>query len=124
MLARLQPKRIVGKDYDYQFDHAWKNGIWNLYEPVSMDLQNADSILDKANRWLGRVTNLQDAEDPFRLWMLIGEPRIEKLRPAYAKARNILKKMPVQKDFVPEHEAQQFAERLASEMPASPSAHE
>jgi hypothetical protein len=76
ILARLQSKRIVAKDYDYQFDHAWKNGEWNLLEPVSMDLQDADSLLDKANRWLGRATNLHDSLEDFRLWVLLGEPRL------------------------------------------------
>ena len=120
VLARLQPKRIVAKDYDHEFDHAWKNGVWNLFQPVSLDLQDTDTILDKANRWLGRATNLKDSADKFRLWMLIGEPRIEKLKPAYAKALNILKKMPVQKDFVTEQEAAKFSEQLAQEMAAHP----
>lgn len=120
VLARLQPKRIVAKDYDHEFDHAWKNGVWNLFQPVSMDLLDADSILDKANRWLGRATNLKDSEDKFRLWMLIGEPRIEKLKPAYTKALNILNKMPVKKDFVTEQEAPKFSQELAQEMAKHP----
>ena len=82
----------------------------------------ADSILDKANRWLGRTTNLKDSDDKFRLWMLIGEPRIEKLKPAYGKALNILNKMPVQKDFGTEQEAQKFSEQLADEMAKHPAA--
>src|SRR5437870_7897264 len=48
VLARLQPKRIIAKDDEYQFDHAWKNGCWNLYEPVSMDLMAADSVRHQA----------------------------------------------------------------------------
>jgi len=120
VLARLQPKRIVAKDYDHEFEHAWRNGVWNLYQPVSMDLQDTDSILDKANRWLGRATNLKDSEEKFRLWMLIGEPKLEKLRPAYGKALNILNKMPVKKDFITEHEAAKFSEELAQEIAKHP----
>jgi hypothetical protein len=120
VLARLQPKRIVGKDYDHEFQHAWKNGIWNLFQPVSMDLQDTDSIYDKANRWLGRAFNLKESEEEFRLWMLIGEPRIEKLRPAYNRALNILHKMPVQKRFVTEQEAARFSQELGQEMARHP----
>jgi hypothetical protein len=116
----MQPKRIVARDYDHEFDHAWRNGTWNLYQPVSMDLLDADSILDKANRWLGRATNLKDSDDQFHLWMLLGEPRNEKLRTAYAKARNILSKMPVKRDFVSEQEAEKFSADLASEMAKHP----
>ena len=121
VLARMQPKRIIAKDYDHEFEHAWRNGTWNLYQPLSLDLLDSDSILDKANRWLGRATNLKDSDDQFRLWMLLGEPRIEKLRPAYAKALNILNKMPVRKDFICEKDASQFSNDLAEEMEKHPS---
>ena len=116
VLARLQAKWIIAKDDEYQFDHAWKNGTWNLYEPVSMDLQDADSIRDKANRWLGRATNLKESDEKFRLFVLLGEPRNDKLRPAYTKALNILNKMPVDKEFVTEQEAPKFSQNLAQEM--------
>lgn len=120
VLARMQPKRIIAKDYDHEFDHAWRNGSWNLYQPISLDLLDADSILDKANRWLGRATNLKDSDDQFHLWMLLGEPRNEKLRTAYDKAMNILNKMPVKKDFITEQEAGRFSDDLAGEMAKHP----
>ena len=37
----LKPKRIVAPDYDYEFQRAWKNGVWHAYEPLSLDLQAA-----------------------------------------------------------------------------------
>ena len=85
-----------------------------------MDLLDADSILDKANRWLGRATNLKDSDDQFHLWMLLGEPRNEKLRAAFTKAMNILNKMPVQKAFISEQEAGRFSHNLADEMAKHP----
>lgn len=118
VLTRLRPKRIVAKDYDYEFEHAWKNRTWHMLEPISFDLLEADSILDKANRWLGRVMNLQDAPDAFRLHLLLGEPSLERLRPAYTKAENILHKMPGEPVFVRENEAKDFSESLAAEMAA------
>jgi len=82
-----------------------------LYAPAA-------SILDKANRWLGRVMNLQDAPDTFRLHLLLGEPSLERLRPAHTKAENILHKMPGDPVFVRENEAKDFSESLAAEMAA------
>lgn len=116
VLARLQPKRIVARDYDREFQHAWKNDVWHLCEPISFDLQDADTILDKANRWLGRATNLQDSSERFELHVLLGEPRLEKLRQPFTKALNILNKMPVPKQFVRESEARQFSQALAREI--------
>ncbi len=112
----LNPKRIVAPDYDYEFQRSWKNEIWHVYEPVSFDMVEAGSILDKANRWLGRATSLNDSAEPFRIHLLIGEPKDERLKPAAVKAENILNKMPVKKDFIKESDAESFAEELASEM--------
>lgn len=61
VVSHLKPKRIVSKDYDYKFEHARQNQIWHVYEPMSFDLMDVDSLLDKANRWLGRVVNLKDS---------------------------------------------------------------
>jgi hypothetical protein len=114
--SRLRPKRITAPDDDYEFEHAWKNANWRLYEPLSFDLLDAESISGKANRWLGRMTNLSEAPEKFVLHVLLGEPSIEKMRPAYTKAENILNKMPVEKVFVREHEAVAFSKTLAAEM--------
>ncbi len=116
VVAHLQPKRIIAKDYEYEFEHARKNGAWHAYEPMSFDLIEAESILDKANRWLGRVVNLKDSEDKFKLYLLLGEPRDEKLKSAFVKAQNILNKMPVPKEFILEHEAPKFSRELAEEI--------
>ncbi|MCX7016373.1 MAG: DUF3037 domain-containing protein [Candidatus Sumerlaeota bacterium] len=118
VIAHLKPKRIVAADYDYEFEHAWENEVWRVYEPVSFDLQDAESILDKANRWLGRIVNLQDSPDRFRLHLLLGRPTIDRLRPAYDKAWNILHKMPGEKEFIGEDQASDFSRQLASELKA------
>jgi hypothetical protein len=116
ILAHLRPKRIVAKDDDYEFEHARKNEIWHAYEPMSFDLIEAESIIQKANRWLGRSINLQESKDKFKLYLLLGEPRDDKLRPAYVKAKNILHKMPGKTEFVSEHEADSFSEDLANDI--------
>lgn len=116
VLSRLQPKRIIARDYDYEFEHGWKNENWHVYEPVSFDLLETDSILDKANRWLGRITTLRDSPDKFKLHMLLGEPSLEKHRLSFVKAENILNKIPGEKVFVHEHDAGKFSEALATEI--------
>ncbi len=118
VLARLQTKLIVAKDDEYEFEHAWKNGTWRCYEPISFDLEKADSLVDKANRWLGRATNLRESKEDFTLHVLLGEPQLEKLKQPFAKALNILNKMPVQHVFVREADAGAFSLALADEMKA------
>ncbi len=116
VINRLRPKRITAPDDDYEFEHAWKNQRWRVYEPISFDLQEADSVTSKANRWLGRAINLNESSEKFVLHLLLGEPSLDKMRPAYAKAENILNKIPIEKVFVREHEAKAFSESLAREM--------
>ncbi len=115
---RLKPWRIVAPDFEYEFKRSWKNERWHVYEPVSFDLVEPDSILDKANRWLGRATNLRDSREPFAIHFLLGEPRDHELRAAFVKAENILHKIPGEKQFVREAEA--FASELAREIEAHP----
>ncbi len=112
----LSPKRIVAPSYEYEFERSWKNEVWHVLEPVSFDLLEAASILDKANRWVGRATSLMDSPEPFRMYMLLGEPTDERLKETFIKAQNILNKMPVKKEFIRESEADAFAEELAQEV--------
>jgi hypothetical protein len=105
-------------DDEIEFKYAWKNGEWNCLEAVSFDLTAAESITDKAHRWLGQVTSIKEAPEPFKLVLLLGEPQSERLRSAFAKAFSILNKMPVPKQLVRESESEAFSARFAEEIEA------
>ena len=112
----LRPKRIVAPNFEYEFERSWKNNIWHVFEPVSFDLVEETSVLDKANRWLGRADNLIESRDKFRMYLLLGEPREHSMSQAFRKAQNILNKIPGQKEFVLESEKEQFADELEREI--------
>jgi hypothetical protein len=114
LISHLGPKTITAPNYEYPFQRSWKNGVWHVYEPVSLDLVDGGSILEKANKWLGRATSLADSVEPFKLFLLLGEPGDAKLGEAFKKAQNILAKMPVQRELVRESEAEQFADEAES----------
>jgi len=116
VIKHLRPKKIIAPDYDYEFEHARKNKVWHAYEPISLDLVEPGSIKDKANRWLGQATSLNDSQERFTLHLLLGKPKESKLQTAYVQAKNILHKMPCKHDFVQEDEAEQFAEALKDEI--------
>lgn len=113
---KISEKRIEAKDYQYKFDFGWKNSIWHLYEPVSFDLVNPSSIVEKANTWLGRGTALNDATEEFKIYFLLGEPKDPANRTAFAHARHLLEKIPGKKRLVPESEIESFTEEVASEI--------
>lgn len=120
VVNRLVPKTIVAPDYDYEFQHSWQNNVWHVYEPISFDLVDAGSILDKANRWVGRATCLVDSKEKFEMHMLVGEPQDSRLRNTFIKAKNILNKMPNKPELIAEREAEGFAEEVAKEMKGHP----
>jgi hypothetical protein len=117
VLSRLTRKRITGNDDEYEFPYAWKNGRWNACEPVSLDLVESGSIIDKANRWLGRAHNLQASEENFKLFLLLGKPSASgPLMEAFHRAERILRKMPIDHELVLEDDAPRFARRVEADL--------
>jgi hypothetical protein len=116
VFSSLTPKAIVAPDYEYEFRCGWKNDIWHVYEPVSFDLVEPNSLVDKANRWWGRSASLSESPEQFRLHLLIGAPQNARLDQAFGKARNILRKMVGSPELVMESEADSFAADLEREI--------
>jgi hypothetical protein len=112
----LQPHRIVAMNYEFEFDHTWKNNQWRVLEPVSFDLENADSMKEKAARWLGRTVALQTSTEKFKIFLLLGKPMREELLKAYTKAENLLNQIPIEKEFIREDEAEEFAAIIKTEI--------
>jgi hypothetical protein len=118
---KLTAKRIEAKDYQYEFRFAWENAVWHLYEPVSFDLLDPNSIREKAVRWYGRSAALQESPEKFKIHFLIGEARQPGTEGAFQNALHLLRKVPGQKQLVRENEieglASQVAEEIASHAP-------
>ena len=113
---KLHKKRIETKDYQYDFQFAWKNSMWHLYEPVSFDLISPSSIVEKANNWLGRGVALNDSAEPFRIHFILGEPKRSENQDAFVRACHLLERIPAQKELVREYELESFAESVAAEI--------
>jgi hypothetical protein len=116
VLSSLTPKAIIAPDYEYQFRAGWKNEIWHVYEPVSFDLVEPNSLVDKANRWWGRSASLAESPERFQLHLLIGAPQNARLDQAFGKARNILRKMVGSPELIMESDADRFAGDLEREI--------
>ncbi len=112
--ARLQAKKISGADDEVEFTHAYQNSQWHCFEPLSLDLAQADSIKQKAHRWLGQMMGVQDAPEKFRVYFLVGAPRDERLLDSYESALRLLRKSPIDIEIVSETHADAFAERMAT----------
>lgn len=116
LLRYFEPRKVSVADDEIEFEHTWKNGVLHCLEPVSFDLASAESIRDKAHRWLGRIQSVAAGSEPFRMYFLVGAPQDDALANAYENAISILRKAPVDKTIWSESEADQLGQTLASEV--------
>lgn len=117
VLPRLEQKTIAVADDSVKFEHAWKNGVWNCYEPLSFDLASDASIKEKAHRWLGQVASIQASNEKFRVYFLVGKPVDGSLNEAYQKAVSILRKAP-DSEVIEEDRAEAFSHSVAQAITA------
>lgn len=118
VLQRLGSKTITIQDDEVEFHHALKNGIWHCMEAVSFDLVQATNIKQKAHLWLGKMTSIQEANERFKMYYLIGEPKHAKNRIAFEQALAVLGKTPVEHEIILEDQSESFANRVAAMLEA------
>jgi Protein of unknown function (DUF3037) len=102
----------------WEFEKAWKNGVWNCFETVSFDLVKADSIREKTYKWWGKLSDLKTSEEPIHVYLL------SKLPVGYPELSNIIKKKlnnaehgkNVTIELVSEKDAEKFAKRIKKEI--------
>ncbi len=116
LLQYFEPSKIAVRDDEIDFQYTWKNGVLHCLEPVSFDLSSADSIRDKAHRWLGRIASIANAPDKFRMYFLVGQPQEDDLAEAYENAISILGKIPADKVIYREQQADELGDLLAKEV--------
>jgi hypothetical protein len=119
LASRLQEKIISGPVDDVFFKHAWKNGCWQVYEPVSFDLTDADGIKKKAREWLGHLAAVVadgGNVEPFKPHFIVGAPRDAKLRPAYDSAVAILRRSPNDPEVFEETQIEELVKQIEDEV--------
>jgi hypothetical protein len=95
---QLEEKIVASATDEIAFKHAWKNGTWHAYEPVSLDLADAAGIKDKVRRWRGHLAAVADGtQEELKLNFIVGAPQDPALHSAYVNALTILR----QADFSP-----------------------
>ena len=116
--SRLAPTTIRSAQDEVTFDHAWKNGVWHVLQPVSFDLADADGIRTKAARWVGHMYGLRQTTEAFRPYFIVGTPSEPALLGSFERALAFLKDAPAPERpvVVRESELAQLAEQLGQEI--------
>jgi hypothetical protein len=115
----LQEKRVVGANDEISFKHAWQNGIWHAYEPVSLDMADAEGIKEKARRWRGHLAAVADGlSEPVRLYFIVGGPKNSALDPAYRNALAILRQAVFSPRVFEDSQVDQLVDEIEDEVRA------
>ena len=88
-----------------------------MAEPISFDYAERDAVLDKANKWLGRLHSLKGARD-YQLTAIVAPPQNAALLPAYHNALDILRDAPNIRALVPESRAEDFLAEVERDLAA------
>lgn len=119
VLKHFHKTVIRSSDDTLEVDHAFKNGVWHCLEPLSFDLSDEDYIKDKAYKWAGHLTSVQDQRSDFKIYFLVGEPQDTKLAKAFNTAVNILRKPEVDIEIFRESEVEDLSDLLEDQIRAS-----
>lgn len=105
----FEPRTVVGAQDRIVFERAWKNGRWHACEPVSLDMTDAEAIMDKARRWRGHLAAVADgASERIDLHFLLGRPQNGSLMSAYETAKAILAHASFVTDVVEDNDIDAF----------------
>lgn len=117
--VELHEKTIRSEVDQIDFRHAWKNGRWHVYEPLSFDLADGDNIKDKARRWLGHLSAVaKHPDEVFQPYFIVGAPADGALMPAYRNALQILRSAPLDPKIYEEGQIEEFVAMVEDEVRA------
>lgn len=116
VLPHLKPHSVSAENDEHVFEHAWQNHAWHCLQPFSLDLLDAENIKAKAHRLLGQMIGVRAAVEDCRLYLMVGEPQLEKCKPAAQRALNLLHNnlpRPLSTKIIRESEAEEFSRQFA-----------
>jgi hypothetical protein len=116
LLTKLRHKVVLAPDYEHLFEHAWKNERWHFAEPLSLDLMDAGSIIDKAHRWRGRLDSLSESSLDFKVHFVVGVPKTPLLRKSAEDAQNILRKLNKLVEIVLEDQTSELVREIEKDL--------
>ena len=91
LAGKIHEHEVVAPLVSHVFKNAWKNGVWNVYETLSFDLVDSDSIDRKAHTWHSRSEFLSQAKEKPKLHYLLGKPTLAANAKYYDRAKDILR---------------------------------
>ena len=113
---RLSKHKITTEQDSFVFDKSWKNEIWHCYQPISFDLQDADSIKEKVYKWSGKLRELNTSSEKIHLTFLTTMSEAHKNLNDFISKSLDQDSEKVDVDVVLEQDANQIAQKISKLM--------
>jgi len=101
---------------EFEFEHAWKNGRWNFYKPVSFDMTDEVKTKEKIYRFLGMTNELLTSQLSFNLNYLALSPKNDSFRSLLSKLDKSSNDNKICIKIIYENEAEIFARSVSEEI--------
>ena len=115
--AHVSEHEVKARLASHVFPQAWKNGVWQVYQPLSFDLKRSENIRHKAHHWESLTRCLAQSPEHPKIHLLLGAPAEERRRD-YDLAKDILHSSGAV-TLIEEDEAEDFARHLQHRIAAA-----
>ncbi len=107
---------VKGGKYSYKFKYGWQNGKRQMMEPISFDYEDKERVIEKANRWAGRLYNLRQPEDDFQMTGIVAPPQDPQLAEAFKQALEMLADAPKVRKLIREDQIESFIPEIERDL--------
>lgn len=77
LTTNMVSRSVKTKTDTLQFDQAYKNGVWNYFQPLNLNLKKKDTIKSKVYKWKGIISEMETADEDLKLIFLSEMPEKE-----------------------------------------------
>ncbi|MCC5934452.1 MAG: DUF3037 domain-containing protein [Balneolales bacterium] len=71
---KLVARTVTTKSDSIAFEQAYKNGIWNYFQPLNLNLKKDESIRNKVYKWRGILSEIGTADEALKVIFLTEMP--------------------------------------------------
>ena len=116
LLQNFQKHSVKTHTDTINFDKSWKNGVWNCYQSLSLDLSRTESIKNKIYRWSGILKQLETTEEKMHLYFLTASPKKQHDLKNFIEDTLTTNSKQIEVTIVNEQDAEKFAVQVKEEM--------
>lgn len=100
----------------FVFERVWKNGAIHVFEPLSFNLKEENSIKDKVYKWDGKLNELDTNAEKLHLYLLSSLPEKTRLKEFIEQKLTKKELKNIKLSLIKEDEAESFSESLRDEI--------